>query len=345
MATIHQTIHIPWPKRERRVIHPFFIPYLGCKARCVFCAQHTITGESGEDPIDRLKPLVMQLRARRALGLPPPELAFYGGTFTALPEDILRICAKTAQALIKAQLICAWRISTRPDALSAARLSLLRTFGCTTVELGVQSFFDEPLEFSRRGYTGRIAREGICRVKDLGFACGVQLLPGMPGSTPAIFLDDVKTAIGLGADMLRFYPCLVFPKTELARLWARGEYAPWDMETTLETLSYGYRFAQCAHIPVIRMGLSLDRSGQESLLAGPWDPALGSRVMARALLSCVRELLPKAPFDLLAPLWVQGFFFGRGRELARAWEALGLVSARFEDREDLILTLSPKKNV
>ncbi len=336
-----RTLRLTWPERRRATIVPFFIPYLGCRSRCVFCAQHTITGESGlQDPVQRLDALAAELTTRRGRGLPPPELAFYGGTFTQLPDALFSECASRAHALKESGLLCAWRCSTRPDALDDARLDVLAAMTCDTVELGIQSFSDAALSLSRRGYTGDVAREAVTRLKKAGFACGVQLLPGMPGCDPACFLSDVRTALSLGADLLRFYPCLVFSGTELARLWEKGDFVPWELSTTISALAEAYCLTVASDVPVIRMGLSLDAAGRAGCLAGPMDPALGSRVMGHALYRCVRAAVGASQVSAVyAPMSVQGFFWGSSGELKTSWASLGLKpsATHFENRCDILL--------
>ena len=289
------------------------------------------TGQSGfrPDTNGMLGKVRAALELRAARGLPPAELAFYGGTFTALPDAEREVCLKFAAAALARGHIVGFRCSTRPDCLDAGAMSRLRQAGCTTVELGVQSFADAALRAARRGYDGAAALRACALVRASGLRLGVQLLPGMPGVSPEVFLADVAQALEAGADMLRFYPCLVLAGTGLARLWRAGEYAPWDMESTLDSLTSGWLLARAAHTPVIRMGLAPEASLAGVVLAGPVHPALGARVMGRALLATVRSLAARAPAGRLAerleaPRACQGYFWGHAGELRSAWAALGL---------------------
>ena len=192
-------------------------------------------------------------------------------------------------------------------------------------------------------------------MRDAGLALGVQLLPGMPGHQPEDFLADVRRALDLGADMLRFYPCLVLAGTELARRWQQGLYAPWPLPRTLSLLARGWLYARRAGVPVIRMGLAPEPGMEAALLAGPADRNLGGRVLGRALwlhvCACLLRTrgddaarsevraaalldallaggeapagLPRAQ-ALYLPRSCQGFFRGPGDELGTAWAALGI---------------------
>lgn len=342
---------LPWPPPARsRPIVPVFLPFRGCATRCIFCAQDIQTGrspqEAGPDGILDKAGAALDLRA--AHGLPPAELAFYGGTFTALPATEREACLEFVATALARGRIAGFRCSTRPDCLDESILSRLRQAGCTVVELGVQSFADTALRAARRGYDGATALRACALVRASGLRLGVQLLPGMPGVSPEVFLADVARALDAGADMLRFYPCLVLAGTGLARLWRAGDYAPWDMESTLDSLAQGWLLARAAHRPVIRMGLAPEASLAGAILAGPAHPALGARVMGRALLTAVRSLAAREAGGRLAerleaPRACQGYFWGHAKELRPAWAELGLGpgNVRYAEDDALRLWLRP----
>lgn len=341
-----------WLRRSaepRQAVVPVFLPFRGCPVRCVFCAQDVQTGVDdcqGADTAEKtsaanvdilLRSARENLRQRHEGGLPAAELAFYGGTFTALPEEDLAACLNLACEARQKGWIRSFRCSTRPDRVDAQILERLRAAGCGVVELGVQSFADSALAASRRGYTGAIARAACKLVRAAGLTLVVQLLPGMPGHTPQFFMEDVPTALAAGAQMLRFYPCLVLEGTGLAAMWREGSYEPWPMVTTLESLAHGWLMAARANVPVIRMGLAPEPGLESAVLAGPVDKELGGRVKGRALLLAVRELLgesaanPASQFDLQLPRSAQGFFWGAKGELRDRWKALGLRTVFFDD--------------
>lgn len=349
----------------RRAVVPVFLPFRGCPVRCVFCAQDVQTGLADARPPQHAQPpydtgVAAVLReARRNLlqrhkaGQPPAELAFYGGTFTALPQQDLADCLHMAREALEQGWISSFRCSTRPDRVDAPTLQRLREAGCGLVELGVQSFADSALEASRRGYSGTTARAACACVRASGLKLGVQLLPGMPGHTPAHFADDVPAALAAGAHMLRFYPCLVLEGTGLAAMWREGSYAPWPLEATLDALAGGWLAAARAGVPVIRMGLAPEPGLAEAILAGPVDKELGGRVKGRALLLAAREALqaaavqqnylPQSGFALRLPRAMQGFFWGAGGDLRPAWAALGLRAVTFEaDVEPHLLLPMPQ---
>lgn len=304
-------------------IAPVFLPFSGCPGHCVYCAQDRQTG-AGEKPLSAmLEEAQRRLEAFAGGG----ELAFYGGTFTALEARKRELCLEFLDHMRERGLARCARCSTRPDTLPQKVLEELKAHGLSLIELGVQSFDGNALARSRRGYDRTTALQGCRTVREAGFELGVQLLPGMPGSTPKTFFSDVEMALTLKPSCLRFYPCLVPEGTILARWYREGSYAPWTLTETVESLGRALALAWAAGVPVIRLAVAPEAAFDASLLAGPRHPALGSMIQAEALLCTVERLLQEQggrPVRLELPARCQGFFYGDKGALRKRWEFLGL---------------------
>jgi histone acetyltransferase (RNA polymerase elongator complex component) len=289
----------PEPFRERARIYPIFLPFSGCPQRCLFCSQEAQTGRGQQSVAEARRRAAADLsrRAQARRGgeaAPKPfELAFYGGTFTALSPEDRAACLDFAAAWRARGMVDKTRCSTRPDAVDPALLAELRQGGCTCVELGVQSFSDTALRSVRRGYTGKEAERACRLAQEAGLALGVQLLPGLPGHTRADAEADIERCLAIGPDMVRLYPCLTLEGTGLAELWRRGEYRPWALEPTLDFLAFACRRLGAAGIPVIRMGLAEELGLAGQILAGPRHPDMGGLVRGRALYAHIAEHLAR----------------------------------------------------
>ncbi len=335
---------------------PLFLPHLGCGQRCHFCAQNLQTGLPSPRSPKALEALLhdcaQKLRAGARQGQQPPELAFYGGTFTALAPALWQICLDAARDFQKQGLICGFRCSTRPDALSGHRLAQLRASGCQVIELGIQSFNDCVLAACGRGHDAKSGLMAISSIRHAGMAAGVHLMPGLPGSTANKFLRDVRIAIKAGATCLRIHPCLVLEGTVLAESWQKGDYAPWDLQEAINATAKAWLMAELADVPVIRMGLAPEPSLAQGILSGPAHPAFGSQVIGHALLAMVKGMMESlrgcrgwpgfANRQLYVPARVQGCLWGWKGNLGPAWNRLGLDAGKIHywPRDELKLEIN-----
>lgn len=320
------------PQGGAHAVIPCFLPFAGCPHRCLFCAQDKQTGRNANtlsfsESLAKLFSNISARKRKEETGKAPAALGFYGGTFTLLPIEQQMACLRLAAACKAQGLVHHVRCSTRPDALVPAHLAKLKEAGLDLVEVGVQSFGDAPLAASRRGYTGEQAVKGCEAVKAAGLDLGIQLLPGMPGSTPERFLADVSVALDVRAACLRFYPCLVIRDTALAELWRQGRYAPWSLACTVDALGRGLAAAWRAGIPVIRLSLAPEPDLEAAILAGPRHPALGAVIQGESLFITLAEhirAVGRAPDEIRLPPRCQGFFFGHRGSLRPRWLALGV---------------------
>lgn len=334
--------------RRRNRVWPVFLPFAGCRTRCVYCAQTLQTGTPHRPLAEAHRTLAQDLSAALASGTAPLELAFYGGTFTALPDPWPERFLALADEFRQAGLITRIRCSTRPDAVSPESLARLKSQGLSLVELGIQSFDDAVLEASRRGYSGEEARNACATVRDAGLGLGIQLLPGLPARgrlcmSGETLEKDAEAAAGERPECVRLYPCLVIRGTELARMYQAGVYEPWSLDDAVRRTAGAVRTFWAAGIPVIRTGLAQEEGLAEGIVAGPWHEAFGARVRARVLLEYVREILSgeggAEPLQLRVPRRVRGEIFGHRNELLAEYERCGLGRDRIrvEDRDDFLL--------
>ncbi|WP_207264009.1 radical SAM protein [Desulfovibrio sp. Huiquan2017] len=332
----------PEPAPASARIWPVFLPFAGCPHRCVFCAQDKQTGRDGADLAAVRRELENDLEGARRQGRGPYELAFYGGTFTALPAPWPETFLALAARFRAAGLITRVRCSTRPDCVAPDLLARLLDQGLDMVELGIQSFDDTALRASGRGYVGAAALAACDMVRAAGLALGVQLLPGLPGDRPGLFQRDVRTAAMLGPETARLYPCMVVRGTPLAELWERGGYVPWSTDRAVRELAEALPVLWTQGVRVIRLGLAPEPTLDDNVLAGLRHPALGQSARARALLEVVRTKVRELgvpPRSLAVPRRYSGEFYGHIRELAADYFALGLPegAVSFIDGPEFIL--------
>lgn len=315
------------PKLERGKIFPIFIPFAGCPHHCIFCAQERQTGtgrQSVAEAVSKAQIAFPEFLAKTKSAL--IDIAFYGGTFTAIDEEDFFLCLdffKSCKELAEEKgITLLGRCSTRPDALTPERLQQLKALGIDLIELGIQSFNDTVLTQSNRAYTKETAILACQTVLAQGFKLGIQLMAGLPSQNETTFLNDVNTALDETPHCMRYYPCLVPEKTPLARLFQEGKYAPWSNEQCIEALGKALALAWQADIPVIRLTVAPEQEFDTHLAAGPRHPSLGSDIQAAALYSLIRDALAShnnTAQQILIPAHLRGCLFGTRNRLKNAY--------------------------
>ena len=279
----------------RKVTVPFFISHQGCSHTCVFCDQRAISGSSGALPTT--EEILAKICAwQQTAGERPLEVAFFGGTFTALPVAVQDQLLQPLQGLLASGEIESVRISTRPDCINAATVRRLALLGVTTIELGVQSMDDGVLERSARGHSAADSEAAIRCIRDGGLSVGAQLMPGLPGDTPAKSFHSLQRVIAAGADFLRLYPVIVLRGTDLARSFQAGSYVPLTVEEGVQLCKVLLHESMLAAVPVIRIGLQADDGlNQTTVLGGCWHPSLGRLVRSELYFDLLEKLLADHP--------------------------------------------------
>ncbi len=279
---------------ETPLIIPVFLPALGCRQRCLFCNQKT-TAEGPPSPSS-----VRNFIQASIAGIPyhkkkrEKQVAFYGGSFTAIPEEDQVRYLKEVEPFLDSGLIDSVRISTRPDALGEGTLSFLKQYGVKTVEVGAQSMIDEVLTLANRGHCAKDTVEAVYRLRRENSEVGLQLMIGLPGDTCDRFLQTLDQVVELRPDFIRIHPTLVLKGAPLEILWRNGEYLPLSLEEAVHWLKKGILRLESASLPVARIGLQPTRELQRDFLAGPYHPAF-------------RQLVDSAIFFDLATSLLQGF--------------------------------------
>ena len=261
----------------RRRILPIFVPHAGCPNDCVFCNQKRISGSLLPASAETVRAAVSAIAPGSGY-----ELAFYGGSFTAMPEaEQEELLAATVPAR-QSGAVATLRVSTRPDAVTEEKLARLRRYGVETVELGAQSMCDEVLRRSGRGHTSVDTVKAAKLVKDAGFTLILQMMTGLPGSDDTRDIASARAIAALLPDGVRVYPTVILRNTPLYDLWRAGEYREHTVEDAVRVCARILSIFEDAEIPVIRMGLNpSDELSGGGAAGGAYHPALGELVRAR----------------------------------------------------------------
>ena len=241
-----------------------FVPHEGCPNQCSFCNQRAISGKKTQvTPADVDKAVEIALRNPDSKG---GEIAFFGGSFTAIRRSTMVSLLEAAHRYISDGSFRGIRISTRPDAVDEEICGILRHYGVTAVELGAQSLDDRVLTLNKRGHTAEDVASATRLLKKYGFETGLQMMTGLYGSEDADSIETAERIIRLAPDTVRIYPTVVIKGTKLYELMQSGNFSPKGIEETVELCARLIPMFENAGIKVIRVGL---HSG-----GGAYHPAL-----------------------------------------------------------------------
>jgi len=256
---------------------PIFIPHSGCPFQCIFCDQKKITGVTKQPtPQDIDDQIIDYLSTINNRGR-NVRIAFYGGNFTGLPVDTQTAFLKIAKKYLDNKKINAIRLSTRPDYIDKTILLRLKKFGVSEIELGIQSFSDEVLSLSGRGYTRVQAVEASKLIRAHGFLLGHQFMIGLPGDSWAHIKETAKISISLKPDMIRIYPTLVMENTPLAYL---PHYEPLSLQDAIDKTTFLINVFRSKRIRILRVGLHPPQD-KSVIKAGPFHESFKFLVISK----------------------------------------------------------------
>jgi len=251
--------------------------YFPCPhGRCVYCPKGSgLTPQSYVDlsPValraqklgyDPYLQTMSRLRAYESMGHEPSkvELIVIGGTFPALPRDyqewFVKRCFDALNSYPDSRLeskgieeahqvnegararCVGLTIETRPDRADEDVADFLLRLGVTRVEVGVQTVYDDVLERIKRGHKVKDVVEATRILKDAGFKVVYHYMPGLPGVDLERDVEGFRELFedpDFRPDMIKVYPTVVLPGTELYEMWLKGEYEEMDDSKAVEFLS------------------------------------------------------------------------------------------------------------
>ncbi len=258
---------------------PLYLPHQGCAHQCIYCNQPLIVGSEVDESHWRERLHQWHPNKRDQ----PWEIAFYAGTFSALPRQTMDACFYAIHPYLQNEHVLGVRISTRPDRVSDKMLDYLKEKGVRTIELGLESMDDVVLHKSARGHTAQEAAMACERVKHHGFQLGIHLMCGLPQQDRQSWKHTIQESLALAPHLVRIAPTLVLRDTPLERLYRRGDYEPLSLSEAIAQCAGAYAEFARRSIPIARVGLALSDGqgdGAEKVVAGPWHPSLRHEVEA-----------------------------------------------------------------
>ena len=263
---------------KKQYIIPIFVPHLGCPNDCIFCNQKSISGQKSNMTKEKAKEIIENYLKSIDKENAQIEIAFFGGSFTAIEEERQEGLLQVASEFVKSGQVSSIRVSTRPDAIDKNILKRLKKYKVKTIELGVQSSNNYILKRINRGHTFEDVKRAAKLIRWNGFRLGVQMMVGLPESTTIDEINTAKELIKLKPKMVRIYPVLVIKNTPLEKELEKGTYKPLTVVQAVEVCKEIVRLFHDKNIDIIRIGLQptdeISEPGSEKseVVAGPYHP-------------------------------------------------------------------------
>lgn len=131
-------------------------------------------------------------------------------------------------------------IETRPDYCLKPHLNDMLAYGCTRIEIGVQSVYEDVARDTNRGHTVGAVCHSFQLSKDCGFKVVTHMMPDLPNMgwerDMAGFAELFENP-AFRPDGLKLYPTLVIRGTGLYELWRTGAYKNYPPETLVDLIA------------------------------------------------------------------------------------------------------------
>ncbi|MDR1773964.1 MAG: radical SAM protein [Clostridioides sp.] len=278
--------------KQRTKIIPIFVPHQGCPHDCIFCNQKKITGVSTNVTTAEVEKIIEESLEGidKSANI---EIAFFGGSFTAIDIQIQKELLSVAKRYIEKGFVNYIRISTRPDCIDENILKMLKEYKVEVIELGVQSLDEEVLEKSNRGHSVECVIKSANLIKKFGFKLGLQMMVGLPGDNGTKCMMTAKKFVELKPDCVRIYPTLVLKDTGLEKILETKEYKCFTLNECRNIVKKILVLFTINDINVIRVGLQATDEIQEgeAVVGGPYHPAFRQLVESDIIKDYIEYLI------------------------------------------------------
>ncbi|MCI5633693.1 TIGR01212 family radical SAM protein [Helicobacter sp.] len=273
---------------------------------CIFCKNESFSPTLDKEPRVALKmnpkmtenPLLeMQLKQlqsqydwqsefhRNKFGVEKYMIYFQSFTNTYAPFDTLQ---KLYTKALNLPNVVGISIGTRTDSVDLKLLDFLAELAQRKgqeiwVEYGIQSVYDETLQFINRGHGTENMESIIQATKERGLKVCSHIIYGLPNESKEMMLHSLESVIQWGSDGIKIHPLYIIEKTILANLYEKGKYKPISLGDYIDLIVESLkRIPQNIVIHRVSAGVRND-----TLLAPKW--CFDKNIQMRAIRDALRE--------------------------------------------------------
>ena len=158
-------------------------------------------------------------------------------------------------------------IETRPDTITPQTLTRARHFGCTKIQMGIQSLDPAVLAANHRATSTQEIQRAFALLRVFGFKLHTHFMVNLYGSTPARDKEDFRQFVTdehFLPDEIKVYPCVLTKGTQLERLYEQGKWQAYSEEDLLDILVHDI----CATPAYCRISRMIRDISSDDIIAG-----------------------------------------------------------------------------
>ena len=205
------------------------IPF--CKQACYYCDFHFSTSLKKKG--DMLEAIAKELVLRKSeISDQVATIYFGGGTPSLLSEREINQIIKLIEAHYDVVDDPEITLEANPDDLTQEKIEALALSRVNRLSIGVQSFFDQDLEYMNRAHNTEQARSSMELATKHFDNITIDLIYGLPHLSEESWKKNLEYTFELGVKHISSYALTVEPKTALDHFIKSGKYqAPIDSLT------------------------------------------------------------------------------------------------------------------
>lgn len=210
------------------------IPF--CKQACAYCNFHFATSLRYKS--DLVEAIAAEFHLKKGAMQEHQALQsiyFGGGTPSLLTSSELEKIIRPIQEqliFVKAPEIT---LEANPDDLNSSYVKSLMSLGINRLSIGIQSFFEEDLQFMHRAHNASQAEYAVKAAQDAGIEnISIDLIYGVPNASEKQWMNNIEKAIQLNVPHISAYALTVEENTPLYKSIRLKEKAAPHPEATVQ---------------------------------------------------------------------------------------------------------------
>lgn len=204
------------------------IPF--CKKACHYCNFHFATSLHHQQRVVQAIQQEMELRRDYLGGETAQTIYFGGGTPSILPAATISGLLQALKNQFRVSAGAEITLEANPDDIEEEKLIAWKDAGINRLSIGIQSFFEEDLQWMNRAHHASQAEQCLQLATRYFDNITIDLIYGMPGLTDEKWKQNVDRALAFGIPHLSCYALTVEPSTPLDKLIRQARSPATDPE-------------------------------------------------------------------------------------------------------------------